>query len=757
MATVLPTRLLRRIDDDFSVFSPELSPQRGSINFDIVSYRWGTPVAKYFCERFCGITGVEWEVTIPQEKLNDIKRLMRTATIEYMWADCVCIKSGDASDAPVEIAKMYDYYREAERCHILLDMERAWRPQQIVKDLKVVDHVIVSMSAAAIVTESISLTHDVVTKLAEWADETEKPWVFPLPRETVASAAVDAGLLNCYATCINHIASLFDNEYFSRVWTFQEILLGKQIRMWSVNPSTLESIGSLEDWINLATDAKDKAEKLQRWIEASRVHKTDAVLAVLAVIEVHKLYLEGLQTRVRGIHSARIDIITGGPSWWMHNHGGVSNIFSAISIKSRECVKQQDVFRGLLGIFNGLFDAKEIEQYMKGDMNVMTFQFFRRLSKRTKRAWTPLVLSSKRQQEPGWDWIPVVAADGRSTTDCFAGVANLGMLDESGGGALVVANATMASWVYPRDYVDIKVTRVGRRDGGDRDGGRGIRFEFTGCNCGMSIGTRSRFGSSTNIPVSEQWEDVTTDETGRALVRCGTILGHLLDPDQEIGQYRGRLFRNLQPVWNTTDTNAKPPDWVNRCVSGTYLATASHFRVHNESVRYNMAAITKCKSRLHNPATANLECEMKVKCGCVVTAPYSMLFEAITAVQGSSLGATSASLDGDGRITLTDGLGLIQVEDLDEGREQKFRLIAFEGEADAHRKHARRCMSTPSGMPVDKNLQWPKGRVLVDGGFNHGPMATLLGGYGYVRTGGAGNLLLCRSNPLHYYRLMGGA
>jgi len=751
MATAVPTRLLGLINGHYFVFDtqdPSHSDKVGG--FDIVSYRWGDPVSEYDCN----IRGVKWKVKIPPAKLDDIKRLMRDEGIRYMWADCVCINAADKADTAKEVANMYDYYQKAKRCHILIDMERAWHPQGIVDDLALVDHVIASVAGASIVLESKALTDDTTKKLRSWAEE---PWAFPLDRSTVESAAVEPGLINCYATCIDHITSLFENKYFSRVWTFQEILLGKQICMWSVSASKVSSIGGLEDWFNLATDARDKAEKLQRWIETSRVHKTDAVNAVLAVIHVHKLYLISLQARIQGIHNARTDIITGGPSWWVGNPGGVSNIFSAVSIVPRECTEQKDVFRGLLGIFNGLFSAGEIEECMQGNMNVMTFEFFWRLSKRTGHAWTRLVLSGKGQTEPGWDWIPVVAEDGRPTTDCFAGVVNLGILDTRGNKKLVVSNATTIFWGSPRPYVDVTVRRVAERD---TDGGGGggsdhdFRFFFRGCNCGKSTGS---WAGSSGIVIQEpdRCKDVTEDETGRFLVRCGTILGRLLDPGYDIGEYRRRLFDGLGPVWKPTDANARPVDWVDRCVSGTYLATASHFRVHNESAHYNMAAITKCKSRLCNDTTKRLECVMRMNCGCQVVAPFCMLFEAITAVRGSSLGARSATRDDDGRITLTDGLGLVQVEEAEQGREQRFRLIALEGSADAHRKHALLCMSTPPGRPVDeKMLMWPKGRALVDGNFSHG-LPAILRGYGYVEAGGAGNLLLTRSHPLAYYRVMG--
>ena len=83
MASLLPSRLLRSVNGEFTVIDPRLA----SIGrFDIISYTWGAPASPYNCR----IPGVEWNVTISREKLGDIKRLMVSSGIEYLWADCVC-------------------------------------------------------------------------------------------------------------------------------------------------------------------------------------------------------------------------------------------------------------------------------------------------------------------------------------------------------------------------------------------------------------------------------------------------------------------------------------------------------------------------------------------------------------------------------------------------------------------------------------------------------------------------------------------
>ena len=138
-----------------------------------------------------------------------------------------------------------------------------------------------------------------------------------------------------------------------------------------------------------------------------------------------------------------------------------------------------------------------------------------------------------------------------------------------------------------------------------------------------------------------------------------------------------------------------------------------------------------------------------------------MVFEAITAVKGSPLGATSAALDNDKRIILRDGLGLVQVGDA--GR--AFNMVAFGGDIHAHQSHASLCKNTRIDKPVLPKLPWPVGRALVREEFSHGT-TDILRDYGYIETGGreiyhdvksqsCGNLLIYKNNPIGQYKIVG--
>ncbi|KAI0147684.1 hypothetical protein GGR57DRAFT_476355 [Xylariaceae sp. FL1272] len=734
MRLITPIRLLRQRDGKFSVFGPA---EGKSYDFDIISYLWGGKVAPYNC----GLDGVTWNVTIPQKKLEDIKRLMVAQEIQYMWADCVCISEANKREQAAEIAKRDDYYRAAKRCYILVDMPEIFYPQQVVDNLKFLDHVLSLIPEAAMASDSVELTEKTASRLWIWANEI--PWAFSLEKATVRSAAVDMGVINCYSTCTSQIKSVFRNEYFSRVWTFQEMLLGKNVEVFAMDSQNVSCIGTLDIWMDLATDAMDKATKLHEWIENARVRRTSSVNLILRFIEEDVVRLDFLQTQARGIMCARTDIINGGPQWWVQNYKGVSNIFSAISLRPRQCEKRMDLFRGLLGIFKGLFTQEEIERDMSSeDLDSMSFTFFKQLSLKTGHAWTLLATSSRVRGE--WDWIPVTDISSRNAgpdatndikTDIFAGVVRLGKMKSQG---RVTADALGGITKTPRKYMSIHL----------KDEDPAFKFKLRGCNVGKKIKTGTF--SSELIPETNERRHILGDETGRTLVQCATFLGSIMDPAGDIVKYRRRLLKNLAPYWTMSDPNAKPSQWVDRCVSGTDFERADcpqFLRTHNLSLNWWLDAVTGCESRLAKGTTAQIACEIRVNCGCVITAPFALVFEAVTAVDGSSLGGITGTLDDDGRITLSDGLGLVQVGD----KGKTFNLMAFGGDDKYHENYADLCRSTRRDELVVPKKEAPSSRVLVREEFKH----SMTRSYAYVDTDGSGNFLISRRGVIGDYTIVG--
>lgn len=117
------------------------------------------------------------------------------------------------------------------------------------------------------------------------------------------------------------------------------------------------------DWV---TDATHKAEKLEEWVDGCKYHKSESVNTILRIIHENKIFLDYLQTQVRGMNSARTDIINGGPRWWLDSHKGITNVFSAISIRPRKATDIADTFKGLLGVSPGCLPRRGLRASSKG-------------------------------------------------------------------------------------------------------------------------------------------------------------------------------------------------------------------------------------------------------------------------------------------------------------------------------------------------------------------------------------------------------
>ncbi|GAB1314691.1 hypothetical protein MFIFM68171_04901 [Madurella fahalii] len=169
------------------------------------------------------------------------------------------------------------------------------------------------------------------------------------------------------------------------------MLLGKQINMWGINDKTIFNIGEFGTCVNLAIEAMDKAPKIRDWIDEFRVVKTDSVKAILSsILVLDILSLKGLRTQVRGIDSARTDILTG---WTGGLIGGRVNDG-----------RRRTPSKGSSAPFSGLFTPDEIESQMTGhNMNAISFAFFRQLSVTTKVPWARLVLSTGDTRGVGLD------------------------------------------------------------------------------------------------------------------------------------------------------------------------------------------------------------------------------------------------------------------------------------------------------------------------------------------------------------------
>ncbi|PQE27879.1 Ankyrin and het domain protein [Rutstroemia sp. NJR-2017a BBW] len=822
----LPLRLLGRVKGEFKVFDKSEYAALKVDHFDILTHVWGkfcdpdygepddcdmpTHVQGKTCKPYkCGIDGVHWGIKLSETKIDNIKRLIVEADIKYLWVDALCLNQEDEAEKKAEVLKMYEHYKSGRKCYALMEMHDVWDPQKIVIDLNSIDHILSYMTGTALAKEA-GLGRNLIDYLEDWS---KAKWVFPMDRTTTMSAAIDLGVLNCYATCIGRVKSLFDNVWFTRVWTFQEMLLGKNITIYGMNQDNIACVGELATWMNLATDCFDKATKLRVWIDRSRVMKNAVVSTVLRIIYEDLWDLWFLSVQARGINTAKSDILNGGPFWWRENYKGVANVFSAISIIPRNCGQKHDIFRGLLGIFNGLFTTEEVDAQLDGDdIERMSFAFFKQLSLKTGYAVSKLSihilnplhpqlnrpstllsistdLGDRFANSPKWTRLAVSREKRErhpkskiTTSDCYAAVFNMGLLDLKKG--LARADAMTDIIGEPRKYMKIELCE---RAPGDNK----FRFEFKGCNCGKKV--KTGFFSKKRLPSYDQPKIVVGDETGRALVQCATILGSLIDPGNEsedlvdprhesrdlldpgyesidlldprdesrdlidprhelkhIVRYRKRLLKKLKPSWEVTDPLAKPLGWEDKCVSGTYWEDLVDFRVHNRSLNYIMESVS-CGTRLENESTSNILCKLEVNCGCKIIGSFPLVFQALTAVEGSSLGETSVEIDKHGRIMWQDGLGLVQVGDVG----KIFHLVAYSGDINAHKSYASRCRSTDLHKRIKVEPIWPKSRAMVGEEFTNSGLGHFMKNYGYVNTGGSGNLLISRNQPLDKYKVIG--
>jgi hypothetical protein len=250
----LPLRLLANIDGNFEVIDTRDSSY-SIAEYDILTYTWGVKIKPPYK---CSVPGVNWNIMVSEKKLDGIKaltmkgdvkyggqRLQDKVNVKYLWVDCLCLNQEDSHEKSVEIPKMYEYYKRARTCYVLMDMVQIWEPQELVQYLSFIDHVLHNMGGASLASET-GLSMNVKKRLSEWG--TPENWSFPLDYTLARSANIDIGLLNCYSTCISRVTDLFDNEYFTRVWTFQEMLLGKNITIYGANGVGVSCIGELQTW-----------------------------------------------------------------------------------------------------------------------------------------------------------------------------------------------------------------------------------------------------------------------------------------------------------------------------------------------------------------------------------------------------------------------------------------------------------------------------------------------------------------------------
>lgn len=83
-----------------------------------------------------------------------------------------------------------------------------------------------------------------------------------------------------------------------------------------------------------------------------------------------------------------------------------------------------------------------------------------------------------------------------------------------------------------------------------------------------------------------------------------------------------------------------------------------------------------------------------------------------------------------------------------------FDVVDFSGDIQAHKLYAAACRKNKENVRVVHEVPLPSGRALVREDFTHAAM-DIMKDYGYVHTGGSGNLLLSRKHRLDAYKVVG--
>jgi hypothetical protein len=108
-ATILPTRVIRILDDDNLRLVSGALPAK----YTILSYCWGGP------QQFITTTDVVesrragFKTQQLPKTLQDAVTLTKSLGLEYLWIDAVCILQDSPDDMDIELPKMPSYYRNA--------------------------------------------------------------------------------------------------------------------------------------------------------------------------------------------------------------------------------------------------------------------------------------------------------------------------------------------------------------------------------------------------------------------------------------------------------------------------------------------------------------------------------------------------------------------------------------------------------------------------------------------------------------------
>ncbi|KAJ3035351.1 hypothetical protein HDV00_004051 [Rhizophlyctis rosea] len=188
--------------------TPEILDHLRQDSYVVVSHVWGSPTALYNRD----YPGVHWQIPVRStRKVDSVIAHAQKRGYKYLWMDVLCIKQDDDAEKEREVPRMGHYYSLAAGC-------------------------IVMMECGTIAAEQY-----VWSQLPSW----------PLNPDSIAGFDPKGGASHQMRVLSSAIATHFEDEWFWRVWTYQECILPT----WSAEVICDHgdcSEHTIDDWLEVA-------------------------------------------------------------------------------------------------------------------------------------------------------------------------------------------------------------------------------------------------------------------------------------------------------------------------------------------------------------------------------------------------------------------------------------------------------------------------------------------------------------------------
>lgn len=195
-------RLLRLFKITDKVLSVKLEPfpVDEAPEYDALSYMWGPPVVRY------GLRYGSKYIAIPGENLfSCLKKLAGDKFDKWIWIDAICINQQDDVEKCHQIPLMGEIYAQASEV-------LSWLGETSLLESTILEN---------------NMRNAIWASMSNPSPELQILWPGRRPAEIerYLSTPIPLPLLK------QGLASIFKRQYFSRIWTQQEVVFGKSVSM----------------------------------------------------------------------------------------------------------------------------------------------------------------------------------------------------------------------------------------------------------------------------------------------------------------------------------------------------------------------------------------------------------------------------------------------------------------------------------------------------------------------------------------------